>query len=222
MLRLFFIISFLSATVSMARAQVFQQDPLTNMPYMAGKYQGIKGTPLLFEDWCTGSIYLDSNNIISNYLLNFNALTGELLYLKGEEPFVVESKVQLVLINQVINGEARRMVFRSGFPVTNDISGASYYQVLEQGNALLLKRKFKTIEEYSEYNKADKVKEFKLQEQFFIFRPATGLVKLSKDRKSLLDALTDKKEMLELMMNQQDLRVTKEKDLVKIVAAYNR
>ncbi len=76
----------------------------TNMDEL---YEGIKGTPYLFDDWKQGNIYLNDNTYINDVNIKYNIYTDDVLYLNstsGDSLIIDRSVIKSFEINDDNSG----------------------------------------------------------------------------------------------------------------------
>ena len=112
------------------------------------RYEGVKGTPLLFEDWRTGNLFLKDNSWVRNLKMNMNVHENILYLLTGinEEIFAIPNQE----INEVhiISDDGTR-IFRNYSPEQFDkkIKPELLFEVLAQGEYTFLKLSKKLFKE---------------------------------------------------------------------------
>ena len=92
--------------------------------------------------------------------------------------------------------------------------------MLADGNAVLLKRTTKKIFDRKNYSSATINREVQEAEDYYV---ATGdkVVKVKKTKSSLLAAMPEKADYLELYIKSNSLNLRNDSDMAKLVAYYN-
>lgn len=198
-----------------AAAQVeLMNDPL-GRPMMSKQYTDVQGSPYLFTEWKNGSVKLQSENVFQNIPLRYDQINDELLFKDnvGQELAFAEPVVEFKIENKT---------FRKGYKPVDTTTPASFYEVLADGETQLLKRTSKRIYEDTPYSSATKVRTVSSTETYYLaLNGGQQLVKIKKDKKSVLDAMSDKKPELEKYIKDQRLNLKLDADMVKVIAYYN-
>jgi hypothetical protein len=195
----------------------FLQDRLTGQMLLETANDNIKGTPYLFEEWRTGTVYMKSGAKTTTFPLKFNSYNDQLIFKYEEQAYIVENNVK----EFELAAEGGSLRFRRGLPAVDKNTGDTYYQVLVDGSkAVLLKRYAKILGEAQQYNAAP-IKEYTTVEVFYMYIPGGNIVKLKKDKNSLLDAAGDKRAQMESLINRMDTKMNRESDLIRLLNAYN-
>lgn len=208
-----------SAT-AFSQEQFFLTDKVSGNIYrQKDEYVNINGSPFFVEEWLPGVMYMKDGARANKFKLRFDAYNNELLFLNGNDPLVV---VNPMTGFDITNFSGTTFRFRCGYPAIDKNTEKSFYQLMEEGpSASLIKLVKKTILTIEEYNKAGGTKEFNLSETYFIVKPNGTIVKIKKDKNSLLDALSDAGNGLANWVEKKRLRCKTEEELMEVVKAYN-
>lgn len=197
-----------------ASAQQLLKDHM-GRPYQDKQYVDVQGSPFLYSDWQQGAVTLKSGVSYEVPKLKYDQVKDELLFLSdgGNEHTFADPVAEFVL---------NKRVFRNGYLAADGTSPATYYEVLVDGPAQLLKRTSKNVYEEATYSSATKVKSIMSNEAFYLSANASSApVKLRKDKKAIVNALSDKKTELEKYIKDERLDLKQEADMAKLVTYYN-
>lgn len=202
----------LSATGS--RAQQFLLQDVNGRPLRIGQYENINGSPYLRDEWTKGRVVLANGNFFEGVPLKYDLVADQLLF-QTEEGQVLEF-VQPV---REFHFEGKDNIYRSGFAPIDNHTSASFYQVLEDGNAKLLKKSDKVIREEKAYGTATITKNIMEYTNYYI-EGDDQMVRV-KNEKDLLRALQGHEADLKDFIKKNKLKLKKEEDMVQLVKYYN-
>lgn len=120
----------------------------------------------------------------------------------------------------IASAGTEQMLFRNGFTSTNGNAAKTFYQVLSDGETPLLKRSFKKILENKPYGSATVVKTFEEIHNYYLVQQGKPL-KIKKDKKAILELLSDYKSELEAFIKSNNLSFKSETDLIMLMTYYN-
>lgn len=188
---------------------------LDGTPARIVKKIDVEGTELLNENWVKGSAKTQEGVKIDNLLLKYNVL-DDVPYFQGkEESLMMFSKP----VHEFTLDDGAPKVFRSGFPTAGNFKESSFYQVLTEGKATLLKKVFKKITEEREYNSAVTTKRITDNTAYFIFLDGK-MLPLKKDKSFFVNNL-GKKEQLQSFFSAEKIDLKNDEGLIKVVDKYN-
>lgn len=192
----------------------FLQD-LSGRPIFENSETDVEGSPYLRKEWSAGVVTAKSNRKSYEIAkLRYDAYKDELEYDQAGHLF----RLGAAEIVEFSTGDG---TFRSGFPAINDLTKKNFYQVLyDGGNVKLLKRIYVIIQTEKPYNSATTTKRFLQETTLYLLKNNVEMVKLKKDKKSLLEALTNKQSELEAFIKDQKLKFSKDEDVIRILAKY--
>ncbi|WP_207503403.1 hypothetical protein [Telluribacter humicola] len=183
------------------------------------KYTDTEGSPYLLDDkWITGTLRTTSDKVVDGVKMKYDIFQDELEYEK-------EGKLYRLGANEVVEfamptGDAL-YIFRRGFPAIDDQTESSFYRVLHDGNTKLLKRFESKKREEKQYNSATAVSRFVPNEQLYVYKQGKMHPIKKGDKKALLSLLSDKKNLMEHNIKEQQLNLKSEVDMVKLLEEYD-
>ena len=195
---------------------------VSGKPLFPSGYVDVIGSPFLSDEWQPAHVALQTGRSLDGILVKLDLLKQELYYKdeKGKEMIAKKGIVQAMRVYDAQRGDSTH--YRSGYPLQESRTAATLYQVLANGRAELLKHTSKTIQEIKRFNSATTEREFVLKSEYFVFDRTKGtLLKIKKDRKALMDALSDQAPALEQYLQDTRNKCRSEEDLIAAVNFYN-
>jgi len=198
--------------------EVFKQDgrPFTNPA------SDIEGTPFFTDEWKFSGVTLNTGKVVANIKTRLNLQSQELHFMdkNNVEMAVPGGLVKNVRFLESPGSDKVVAEFQSGFPPVDKQDEHSFYQVLSSGKAGLLLFRQKTLVTQKNDLSGEVKKEFTAYESLYLSRNG-GLGKIKKDKEDVLNALADKKEIIEAFVNSHRLKYRSMDDIRKIMDYYN-
>ncbi len=186
---------------------------INGRPFVEIKYTDIEGSPYLNDNWSVGFAKAKHNN--KTYELKrvrYDIYKDELEYDVAGSYFR--------LSDQITEFSCGDGTFRNGFTNAEPLTIRSFYQILYDGKIKLLKRIAAQIATEKLYGSASETKRFLKEEALFIQKNGI-LTRIKKDKKTILEILSDKQPQIEAFIKEQKLKPTREEDIVKIIEKYD-
>ncbi|MBX9784657.1 MAG: hypothetical protein K2X48_15315 [Chitinophagaceae bacterium] len=186
-------------------------------------YARIKGSPFWDDDWRPATLYDNNYDIIGRMPVKLNLATGELYYLKNNEPLVVaDDLVRKVVIHTDTVSFNVRAVFVSFMPFiyAYDKKVNDYVRVFHAGKAILIKytkREMKVADSLFGTQK----RYYFADDDFYFLQFNNKVERVKKLNKELLFSLLPGAYSLKAWINQNKLDLRKEEDVVKFIEYYN-
>jgi hypothetical protein len=164
------------------------------------RYEGVKGTPLLFDDWKTGNLFLKDNSWVRNLKLNLN-VHDNILYLltaENEEIFAIPNQE----ISEVhIISDAGTRIYRNYLPEQFDkkIKPDLLFEILAQGEYTFLKlskKLFKEADYKAAYSADRRYDEYVSSTIYYLSHKEEPFVKIKPTRKNLQKLFPKKKNQI--------------------------
>jgi len=213
------IVLLLVAAFQHANAQ-FTQD-VDGRPLTAKTgYTDIQGTPFLTEGWVTGAVKLADGRTYKDMSLRYNEMDDKLFFRdkKGDTLEFVDPVKEFKLENPMGANLIAR-TFKSGFKNIPNTTESSFFEVLADGTASLIKRYTKSITELKEYN-SPTIKRFEESTKYYLI-VAEKAVPLKRDQKFILTTLGNKQPEMEAYIKDNKLNLKHDDDLAKLITYYN-
>lgn len=192
------------------------------------RYEGQHGSPYLLPTWTKGRVDLLDGRQYTNVPLKFNAQRQELILLRprmGNDSIIVDSRtVAGFFLADSSNGQyypfRRYPQAKADDPALCD----GYFLVLYAGKSALLKRVvkvFKAANYQGGYSANVRYDSFDDQFSYYLLKPDQTLTKVRLTKKTLLEALSDRGDLLKTFADQQKLSFKTEADAVTLVKQYD-
>ena len=157
-LKLFIAGSFLCSFAASAQNVIFsaEQNEITfsqvgmDHKVMKSKYDGVEGSPYLFEDWVSSTLIDKSGKVLKDAPLMYDQVDGLFMFKrKSGHIFTFSNDVAKVEMTNPKNLEA--LTFESGYGKGSKTNEATFFRVFNQGEVQLLAEVRKSIEESRNY-----------------------------------------------------------------------
>ncbi|MDF3077938.1 MAG: hypothetical protein K0S09_1827 [Sphingobacteriaceae bacterium] len=178
---------------------------------ISGKtYEDIQGSPYLNESWSDGLITLTDGSSYRTKL-NFDQVNEHVLFLKDGNTYLLQTPIKQFEI-QAFDGSRRK--FLNGFPETaKDADKSTFYELLVDGDAKLLKRVKKKIVEERGSGSILPSKQIQTANEYYAYIDG-GMVQLT-DNKSVYKALAAKGDVQKFSLENK-LNLKREDDLRRV------
>lgn len=194
----------------------------TNMDAL---YEGIKGTPYLFDEWKQGNIYLNDNTYINNVNIKYNIYTDDLLYLhsKSGDSFIIDRS----LINsfEITDDNSSNLVLFKEISLRPDKNDKkTFVKVLYDDKTKFIIKYNKTFikaDYKGAYSAGRKYDEYIDDYQYYIIKDSDNPVKTKLNKKSVLKALSDKEDKIKSFLNGNRLNLNKEDGVTELLEYYD-
>jgi hypothetical protein len=184
-------------------------------------YTDVSGSPFLSDQWVKGMVKLVDGRTYKDVLLKYDQLKDELYFQdKKKDTLIFVDPVREFKVEYAANDEMHEKLFRNGYKNIPNSTENSFFEVLSDGTAQLLKRTTKSISESKEYNSTTVVKHFDENVKYYII-VSEKVIPVKRDKKSILAALTNKQPQLESFMRTNNINLKNDEDLSKLMAYYN-
>lgn len=198
-------------------AQQILQDA-NGRPVFEKQYTDVLGSPYLWDTWQQGEVKLSDGKTYTKVDLKYDQVADNLIFksLTGEPMHFVLA----VNAFKILSTSGAELHFRSGYKSMDGGTEKTFYQVLSDGETTLVKRTLKKIVEHKPYNSATVEKSFRQLENYYLVKQGV-FVRVKKDRKALLEILSDYSSQLDQFIRANDLNLKNEPDLASLVTYYN-
>jgi hypothetical protein len=210
----------MAMSVYSSQAQFKISQDIVGTPVGAKPERTFVGTEYLYADFVKGHVLQADGKYFNNMDLNYDVMADKLVFLRGGQEMAFKDPVKEFQLIKPKTSPIYLQVFRNGFPANGTNTEKSYYMVLNSGKAIALKKPVKSIVEVTPYGSAKVQKTVVNSEQYFIFSNGQ-MVKVKKDKKSLLNALADKKDSLTRFVDDKKLSFKSDEDIRTLLEYYN-
>jgi hypothetical protein len=179
----------------------------------------ITGNPYLFKDWCDGVVRFTSGRTVTQFKLKFDCLKNMLLLQFNGSAFAAESKVKEFVLYPK-NKDS--LLFRRGFPATDKTADNTYFHVLLQDKASLLRLVARNVVEEKQMVTVNGRVSRRLEDAEYYYLLQNGtMTLLPANRNDLPSTFADKKELVAQFIATQQLKMHSPADFVLVVKKYN-
>ncbi|MDB5122319.1 MAG: hypothetical protein JWP94_448 [Mucilaginibacter sp.] len=207
-------------TVECAHAQFAENINGVPMRTISG-YTNVSGSPFLSDQWAKGMVKMADGRTFKDVLLKYDQLKDELYFQdKKKDTLIFVDPVREFKMEYGAGDELHEKLFRNGYKNIPNSTENSFFEVLSDGTAQLLKRTTKSISESKEYNSTTVVQRFDDNVKYYII-VSERVLPIKKDKKSILTALSNKQPQLESFMRTNNINLKNDEDLSKLMAYYN-
>ncbi len=200
--------------------QIFISD--VNGQAFTNKYAGIAGSVYDQSDYQLAKITLKDGRVYNDVKARINLLEHEVNFIasNGQEGYLGKGMATELVYTVPKEFGQDLKVFQCGFPPIDNQNRISFYQILYNGKTSLLKSVYKTIQERNNDMSGERYKEFATYENMYLLKDGV-MVRIKKDKSSLLALLQDKSQAIQQYINGQKLNLKNEADLIALVKYYN-
>ncbi|QJW91306.1 hypothetical protein HNV11_18950 [Spirosoma taeanense] len=207
-------------------SEIVGSGPYTMVNTIDHRYEGLVGTPYFLPDWNKGQIEMAAGQNYNEVPIKFDAFRQHLILLRpwaGNDSIIVNP--EQVKSFQLKDAAGQTYLFRR-IPLAktdDEYVKEGYFLVLYQGKSALLKRiakTFKRADFKDPYSNNIRYDSFKETFTYYVLKPDLTLTKVKLTKKSLLDALNDKGDVLKTAA--ETLIVKTEADAITLVQQYDR
>ena len=179
----------------------------------------ITGNPYLFKEWNEGVVRFTSGRTMNQFKLKFDCLKNMLLLQFQGNAFATESKVQEFVMYPK---KKDSLLFRRGFPATDRTTDQTYFHVMVQGKASLLRLIARNIVEEKQLVSVNGRVDRRLEEveQYYMLQNGK-MILLPASSRDLPEVFADKKEPIAQFIATKQLRMHDAEDFVAVVNKYN-
>ncbi len=186
------------------------------------RYEGIKGSPYLLDDWLAASLVTDNGQKIENVEIKLN-LTEDGVFVKNENGGVLRLRSSAVDTIQLTENE-QMFVSVENLLGQNQYEDSYYLELMERGEKVsLVARRYKS---YMEANfkgaySAGRTYDQYIDETDFFFLKNGQLSEVKTSIKSLAEGLGMDKKQLRNYINKYEINIREEEGIKKLVKYFN-
>lgn len=185
----------------------------------------IKGSPYLNDKFRLGSIFSEDSLVIANIPLRYNIYTDQ-IEAKNNKSDDDKSLFAIKKDDTDIIITIREKIFRyvPAYLMTNGMDG-SYYQIIFKNEHYDLYKKFNV--KYIPNFKAntsfdnDRPAEFSMTDAYYLVSKEDEFISLPEGKSRIIKTLAADKKVLRAYLKENDLDISKERDLARLIAYYN-
>ncbi len=184
-------------------------------------YEGVKGSPFIFEDWQNGAVLQNDSILYKGLSLKYDAYKDELLYLntRNNSPMVM-AKNDITSFTIAGSDISSSLVF-----VKVPYDGKNVFmQLIYEGKKIdFLKQYIKMLREadyQGAYNADRPYDEFVEGDSYFLRLKSGKMEKIKLNRNNIIKSFPDNQKELKSFVKQNDLKFDSEKDVIELIKYY--
>lgn len=184
-------------------------------------YEGIKGSPFIFEDWQDGAVLQNDSILYKGLSLKYDAYKDELLYLntRNNTPMVMD-KNDITSFTLAGSDISSSKVF-----VKIPYDGKKVFmQLIYEGKKIdFLKQYVKMLREadyQGAYNADRPYDEFVEGDSYFLRLKSGEMEKIKLNRNNIIKSFPDKQQELKSYAKKNDMKLNNEQDVIKLIKYY--
>lgn len=186
-------------------------------------YTEVTGSPYLVDKWTRGSVRFVNGKTVADVALKYDQVKDELMFAgKEDKEYYFNDPVKEFSIIYIKDDMEFKALFRSGYLPVKNLTNKSFYEVLLEGKAQLLRKNIKTIMETKEYNSATVNKKISDNIGFYIAKGEQLMAVQKNDVKTIAEFIdSSKAPALIEYADKNKLNLKRELDLRNFVGYYN-
>lgn len=185
------------------------------------RYEGIRGSSFLYEDWKKGKVILSNGNILDDLFLKYDIYSNQLLLKKRDQEHIFMS-TQIEYFEFIPHSNQNPRRFKAFYlPLAKSEHEAhQFYEVLYQGKYLLLRQPIKIVLEAdleSSFNSGRHYDEFISKDRFYVRDKENRFHRFKLSAKGLVKVLPQEKSRIKSMQKQYGFDLSSVKGLVELL-----
>lgn len=186
------------------------------------RYEGVVGTPFLYDDWQKGAVLIGNTTDALPVMLNYDCVNGQLV-IRMDDGSPASLPVEHVRAFIIMDSAApdSLVFFVSDL---NEKGSKSFFQVLYNEKTILyqyLKKHFKAADYQRAYNPNRRFDSFEWDNQLYIKQNSGSLQKVRLNSKAITNLLNDKSPQLKGYITEHNLRFNDTGDLISLLRFYD-
>ena len=186
------------------------------------RYEGVKGSPYLYEEWKKGAVLLAGTTEPLPALLNYDCVNGQLLV---RMPDGQPASLPVEAVNAfLISTDDRDDEWAFFVSDVSEKGGKTFYQVIYNEKTVLykhLKKHFKPADYQRAYSPNRRYDEFEWDNQLYLKRENEIPEKIKLNAKAIISHFPDKSKELQDFISAGKLKFKSDEDLIRIIAYYD-
>lgn len=170
------------------------------------EYDGVAGSPYLFDDWVKGTVYYKNGRIVSQFKLKLDVCRNfVLMEFKGQTFAPANASITSFILYPKNSKDS--MVYRKGFPALDNYNNETFYHVMTTGKSSLLHILVRAIVEHKDLLASSSKKFFEDQEHYFLLVNGALIQLVIDDREKLAKQFPAQETALLRFMNDEQLKM---------------
>lgn len=191
------------------------------------RYEGQHGTPYLIDTWTTGQIALNDGRQYKEVPLKFDAYRQEVLMLRpkqNNDSIIVDKNTVSRFLLAGPDGQSYLFGRYPSAQTTDNLVKNGYFLILYSGKNALLKRiakTFKPADYKGGYSANVRYDAYSDANSYYLLKPDQTLTKLKLSKKALLEAMSDRADVLSAYADKEKLDLKTETGASALVKQYD-
>jgi len=223
MRKLIFIFGLLFAHASFAQ---ISNIPLNGVPARLSGYDGVEGSPYLFDDWARADVSTTNGGLKENIAYKFNIYENEFEVINeaGNKIFLDKDYVEYMLLERpsiiIANSEGgllTKLLFKKGFDEISGVEPDDFVNVIAEGDKYSMVRTFGTelVTPPKNSYAPSPGKMFVFEEKFYVLSSSNEPESVRGRTKSIIKALAEKDQSTaKKIVKENNLNLSREDHLV--------
>lgn len=194
-----------------------------NGKVLTNKSTDILGTPMLNSDWGKGWVKFKSGHLIKEIELQFNLAENELYFRKDNLTYAFVDPLSEFELSYLDENTRRTSLFRCGYPLNEENTELTFYEVVADGRSVqLLKKTKKLVQTKANYGQSAQ-KEYKELVQWYIYDSKRGIVnRIKKDIGSVKEALPSFTAQIDQFAKENKYKFRSEEEIIALLLLLNK
>lgn len=188
-------------------------------------YEGVKGTPYLFNEWKSGNIYLKDNKLIKNVKIKYNIYTDDLLYLNSTSGDSLIINRSMINKFEISDDQPDDLVLMEDINLKPDKSDkGTFVRVLYNGRSkfiLKYNKMFIPANYKGAYATGNKYDEYTEKQQYYLITGTDNITKTRLNKKFIIKVLSDREDKIKGFIREKNLTMDNEDDIVSVLIYYD-
>lgn len=183
-------------------------------------FHDVSGSAYLIRDWTAGVIKFSSGRTTNQFKLKFDCIANRVLLQFNGSSYATESKIREFVIYPKGFSSQDSMVFRKSFPAIDMANEETYYQVLLDDSAVLLKLHLKLVSE--ERQLVSKIVYRRIRDDLKYFLLLNGkMAELPADKSAIPNLFGDKASLIKEFIETKQLKFRSQQDFIDLLKFFN-
>ena len=189
-------------------------------------YEGIKGSPLLFNDWKKGRVILTTGKIYNDIKIKYDVYENELIALSERGAIYIDRNIIRSFELKDTENSATYLFKKVDYSnELKQIKKSEFFRILYEGNSMLLEKRekiFLKADYTGAYNAGRRYDEFRDKEELYIKLSDNKLYELKPKMNKLLKVLQHNKKEVKNYITENGLDVKNTDHLILILQYYDQ
>ena len=184
-------------------------------------YEGVRGTPNIFEDFRSGNIYFSNKTSISNISINYDCYNDHVMYSDQDKIYILNSQ-NIEYFTITGNEPETSFLFKQVFlPSEKKIV---FLHIISNKKSILFKRYLKEFIEADytgPYNANRRYDEYIDKEKYYIKLPDKEIFQIKSRGKSIKEIFGDQYSLIRDFIKKEKINLKDDNDLVRLIKFYD-